>query len=454
MPLTDVTLEAVTISIDENNVNEFAAVENGRIVVKWPFTEDRAAFELVVVNRESEEELYRGRYQFAHSELIDKVSLETSFQSDATWQVYGRQKPQQGLEQRSFVDNDTRASANGLSQGYAAAQYQSPAAFARLALGDVAVELSNELIGTSMNSRGGAFTTRFLDQRLQLRGGRIYGADIVGAQRGLALRHERNQRTGLDASLVALQKEDLSLKLHVSYLDAERPAAENFNVGGVNNGEENRIWGGGLELGLFQDRLRYKATYARSDYSNPSDLNFDNETGTSADVATTSGSGHSHRLDAMVFQGDELGIEAYGGYSFIDPLYYSMVALPAIDRETYEAGFSLSYRFVQFRLSGTRFENNVDDVPNILKTRQESRQAELNLTLEEYRGMQPSEEQEQECKPAADPGARRFIPSNFGLSYQEERVRTLNAATVIANSSIDPSEMPKQVTRNYGLNLS
>ena len=236
-----------------------------------------------------------------------------------------------------------------------------------------------------------------------------------------------------------------------SLFDATRPVGQSFNIATVDEGEKNTVVGTGVRVDMWENRIALQSEIARSRYANPESLNFLNEFG-STDIGPTFGNAQTHRLDASVWQGDELQVNAFGGYSIVDPLFNAIESFTSADRETWEYGATASWDIVSLSLSRTIFDNNVDDTPNILTTRQRSTLGNMSFDLEGFRSAEPEPTADGQALPEAGWfDALAIIPSSVSLNASDERVESLNSAIAAANSSLNGSEFPN--TRNVAAGI-
>jgi hypothetical protein len=324
------------------------------------------------------------------------------------------------------------------------------------------VEPGLNLVNQGFASRGFNAIGSFFNERFKLSGGNTHGADIKGTYRGIDAFDTENRRTAIDLSANIFQSEDLNITMLGSVLDAKRPGAANFGQGEVLDGEENTVLGGGLKIAVWENRVQFSGEFAHSIYSNPAELNTFNEFGGSVDVGSTVGNAQTYRTDVEIWRGDKLSVRGHGSYELVDALYRSVQAGATADRETWDYGLTATYDFISLTLGKNIFDNNVDDIASILKTRNRTYSGSLEFTLESFK--QPAEP-----VPTTDgttqggaakksdgfwSALRQIIPDSVSLTRSDARVESLNADVVSSNSSINGSEIPATVTVTNGVSLN
>jgi hypothetical protein len=485
LPVAEATTDSVDVYIDKIQVNAFSRFDANAIVIDLPFAQAADAFEVAVVDRATGAALFTGMYRMATGELFDRVETGTSFENALSWRFKSRQKPPADNFESTDWSEDYRAAGSfagyrgnwsttlegelvgtdddlktlrtdgpkhDLSRGLGTVGYRDDAVFGVAGIGDVTVNSFNTLVHGPLSTRGVAFDAGFIDDAVKISGGNVYGNGIVGFQRGPEAWDAENRRTAADISMRPLQTPNLNVEFFGSLFDAARPAGQSFNVATVTEGEKNTVLGSGMRVDMWENRIALQSEIARSRYANPESLNFLNEFGGSTDIGPTFGNAQTHRVDAAVWQGEELQVNAFGGYSLIEPLFNAIESFTIADRETWEYGATANYDIVSLSLARTVFDNNVDDTPNILTTRQRSTLGNLSFDLERFRAA-PAEPPA-DGEPAPEPGFFNFlsvIPSSISVTGSDERVEALNSEIVTINSSLDGSEIPN--SRNVAAGL-
>ena len=479
--LDEATLDNIEILVNDQLANAFATLEQGQVRLALPFPKSGERIRLVVRAAGTGEQLFAQTYRLAAGAVFDRQDFEFTALEIAEARPLRRLSPEPEDGGYRAADNDflvtgdfsgvrggwtlgadgelagatnrtRRVREDGpavdLRDGRLTLAYDETGAGAKLSVGDIAVSSNAVLVNEGYQSRGIGLATSWFDDRLTVSGSSTFGTDIVGLQHGLGQSSDSN-RIVADVGLDVVRTSDVGIKLTGSFLDAERPPSDNFGVSEVVEGEKNRVLGGGVALDLFGGRIRTTSDLAYSRYENPAE--FDpilNELPGFNDIGKTTGRAHSHRADVVVWQEETFNVLAFGRYGMIEPLYRSIQSYAEADRETVEIGGFVGWGPAGLDISHQVFENNVDDVPTILKTRQKTTLAKLSLFLDDYRA--PSDDTDDARWP------RQLIPSAVNLSYSDSRITAENADVVLADPTLffTTSDIPNQVTRVASVGLS
>lgn len=475
------SLDDIEILINGQLANAFAALEQGQVRFGLPFPATGEPIRLEVVRADTGETLFTQTYRFAPATVFDRQDFSFTALEIAEARPLRRLSPEpddggyRGAENDFLVtgkysglrgnwsvgadgeisgatDRTRRVRDDGpavdMRDGSAFLAYDEQGAGGQLTVGDLDVLSGTALVIEGYRSRGIGLATSLFDDRLTVAGSSTFGTDIVGLQHGFGQSSESN-RFAADVGLEVVRSSDANVKLTGSFLDAERPPSSNFGVGEVVEGEKNRVLGGGLAINLFGGRISTTSNFASSRYENPAE--FDpvlNALPGFYDVGVTTGRAHTHRADLVVWQEESFNVLAFGGYSLIDPLYRSIQSYAEADRETIEFGGFVGWGPAGLDLGYQVFENNVDDAPAILTTKQKTTSATLTLSLEAYRA------------PIGDSNGlswgTQLIPSAISLAYADSRVTAENAAAVLADPRLfyTLSDIPNQVLRSASVNFS
>lgn len=496
VPVSGATTVSVDVYLDEEQVNAFSEFKSDSIVINVPFRELTKVFKVKIVNRQSGETQFEGAFQFAHSQTFDTVEANGSFQTDIVYRAHSnaRPRPEEFDRQdtsfdfrgdgkvtvargrwRAWLDGEVTGTDDGnkrlrqndgrkqdLTRGIGVIEFRDGGTFVQGSLGDVSVEPGMELVNQGFASRGFNAIGSFFNERVKVTGGNTHGADIRGTFRGVEAFDTENRRSAVNISAGLLNSENLNVTVLGSVLDVRRPGAANFGQAEVLDGEENTVLGGGLKVAAWENRIQFSGEFAHSIYANPAELNSFNEFGASVDVGSTVGDAQTYRTDVELWRGDTLSVRSHGSYSLVDALFRSVQSGTTADRETWDYGLTATYDFVSLTVGKNKFDNNVDDITSILKTRQRTYSGSLDFTLDSFKEPpkfapegQPGNQGGAEKKEDGFWSAlRQLIPNSVSFSRSDARVESLNANVVGSNSSIDGSEIPATVTVTNGVSFN
>jgi hypothetical protein len=280
IPVSGATAETTNVLIDDIQINAFAKIEVDRIVLTVPFAERGGEFVVTVVQTDAQgapQELFRNRYSFPYSSVIDRLDVEKSFQNDAVFRLVSRSKPRPigfrpSDQANDFIATGKVAAVRGnwtavidgeivgtdddkrtlrvdgtkvdISRGLGFLQYQGADSALLMAIGDVNVEGNVALINQGASSRGVLVTGSAFGDRVVLSASNIYGSDIRGTQRGVEAFDMENRRTSASLVIKPVATSFLGLKITGNVLDVSRPSGSNFGIGEVLDGEKNTVVAG------------------------------------------------------------------------------------------------------------------------------------------------------------------------------------------------------------------
>lgn len=493
VPVSGASATTVDVYLDEEQVNAFAVFKPDSITIDVPFQDLSKAFQVKVVNRQTRDSQFEGTFRFAHSQIFDTVESNGSFQTDVVYRLHGNARPRPDEYSRSdrafdfrgdgkvtlnrgrwraLVDGEITGTDDGnkrlrqsdgrkqdITRGIGVLEFRDGGTFLQGSVGDVSVEPGIDLVNQGFASRGFNAIGSFFSERVKITGGNTHGADIRGTVRGVEAFDTENRRTAVNIAADVLKSENFNVSLLGSALDVRRPGAANFGQAEVLDGEENTVLGGGLKIAVWDNRFQFTSEFAHSIYANPAELNTFNEFGNSVDVGSTTGDAQTYRLDAELWRGDTLSVRSHGSYQLVDALFRSVQSGTTADRETWDYGLTATYDFVSLTVGKNIFDNNVDDIASILKTRQRTYSGSLEFSLDKFK------EAPAEAGNNAQDGAkkkndavwaslRQFIPNSVSFTRSDARVESLNADVVGLNSSINGSEIPATVQVTNGVNFN
>lgn len=295
---------------------------------------------------------------------------------------------------------------------------------------------NNPLLLAGYGSRGLTLARKF-GERFDVSVNAMNGTSIVGYDDFFGFTSAQHRIHGATAGLELIGGRPGALRLELAALDAKLESRSNFNSGEVPDAEENRGLGLRLSGSTAGKRVRGDAVFARSRYVNPFDPQLA-QGGELQAVKRATASGRQLDFAVDVVQNSKrwsetqpLTVTLSAHHQRVEPLYKSIGASSSPDQQLNRAALAAQFGAAQLQLSGTRQEDNLDDVPTILKTRTDSAAANLALPLAQWFG--------------AD-GASWWPQASYTL--QSVRQRAINAP-VTADSGIAASHRPDQSNRSH-----
>jgi hypothetical protein len=247
--------------------------------------------------------------------------------------------------------------------------------------GHVSVGTQRHLI-SGFSSRGVVLSSRPSD-RMELSLGAVNGSSLVGWDNFLGLSDDDHRILSGTLGMEVLDRSG-GLRVELSGMDGSILPISGFNQGAVNDAEESRGFGAVVQASDPGGRVRVEAGYARSTFVNPTDptLAFDD-----ALVPVEQETRNARYLEASATVIPELRLSgsrtanlALGWrHERVDPLYRSLGAYAGADRLDNHLEAQAQIARIDIRASHGRSEDNLEDVPSILKTK--TRRTGLTLSL-------------------------------------------------------------------------
>lgn len=304
-----------------------------------------------------------------------------------------------------------------------------------LAIGHVSYG-NNPLLLSGYGSRGLTLAQKF-GERFDVSVNAMNGTGIVGYDNFFGLASAQHRIHGATAGLELIGGRPGALRVEVAALDARLQSRTDFNSGEVPDAEESRGFGVRLSGRTESNRVRGDAVFARSSYVNP----FDPQLAQGGELqavkrATASGRQLDFAVDLVPSsrrwsEARPLTITLSAHHQRIEPQYKSIGASSSPDQQLNRLALATQVGAAQLQLTGARHEDNLENVPTILKTRTDEASASLALPLAQWFGA----------------GGASGWPQ-FGYTLQSVRQRAINAP-VTADSGIAASHRPDQSNRSH-----
>lgn len=301
---------------------------------------------------------------------------------------------------------------------------------------------TNPLLLNGFASRGIGLGQKF-GPRLDLRLNALNGSSIVGYDNLLGLDEAEHRVYTAIAGVELIAARPGALRAEVSYLDATVSARNNFNVGEIRDAERSHGLGLRIAGATAGGRVRGDVVLARSTYTNPFDPLLA-QGGDLQPVQPATASGRIADFSVDLLQGwaglsseHPLTTTLALHHARVAPLYRSLGAFFAADQALDRVTLNQQAGGTQVQLLAARQEDNVDDVPTILKSRTTTLSATLALPLAQLLGTG---------------GATSGWPQ---LNYVLQSVAQQALNTPVAeDSGFAASQRPDQRNRSHQLSLA
>ena len=250
-----------------------------------------------------------------------------------------------------------------------------------IALGHVNFH-GNPLLMTDLAHRGISGTWK-INPFLELGVTQQSGSAIVGWDNLFGLEDSRHRISASTLALELLPSDPGKLRIEYTLLQGKKQSLNDFGAGQVSDVERNSGWGLSFAGHWFESRLRANAVYAESRFDNPFDaalLAGDEFSETDlVRVKASTDTAWQYTIAFDLFTGEDDSPSPYftsvswqGARA--DAQYRALAASP--DADTINSKFAAQGKFYDFtwEYSQQKSENNVDNIPSILKTRTDSQQ--------------------------------------------------------------------------------
>lgn len=246
---------------------------------------------------------------------------------------------------------------------------------------------SNPLLAPNIANRGAAFSYQ-LSERIDFSSSLQNATAIAGFNNIFGLQRSRHSVRAGKLGVETFPSEPSRMRLEVSYVAADKLAEDNFGVGEITDAEVSEGWGLQLKGNEFSGRLRYDFALARNAFTNPNDP-FLSQDANVVPVAKETANARRFEMAYQILEPDfeqpsqtRFSVSAF--HERTNPLYRSITAFPTPDLENNRVDLNASRG--EFSLSaGYQWqEDNLDNIPSILKTQTRSGFITLNAALKEW----------------------------------------------------------------------
>jgi hypothetical protein len=240
----------------------------------------------------------------------------------------------------------------------------------KVALGQVSFG-ANRFLLDGFSSRGVTVVVP-VDQRLDISLAALNGTSIVGWSNFTGLDTRQHQHLSGTIGYEVLPERRGGLRFEATVLHGSLLPVSNFNQGSITDVEQSKGFGLRFKGSNESQRLRFDAGFARSRFTNPEDPTLTQGLTIAPALALTR---NAHYVEAgydvlreHLLAGDmKANLTVTIRHERIAPLYRSVAALAEANK--YQNQWEVSGNFGEFAvaLSDRRFNDNLDNLPSILK---------------------------------------------------------------------------------------
>jgi len=302
---------------------------------------------------------------------------------------------------------------------------------------------NNPLLLMGYGSRGLGYRQQFTE-RIDFSLNAMNATAITGMRNPIGLDDAQHQVRGGALGVELLERKG-GLRVEAQILDASLRSLGAFNAGEIPDAE--KISGGGLRIqsATASGRLRGDLVMARVRHTAAEDPTLSqNQTLTTIKPSTK----NAHSLDLVwevVRPAPDaatrlpFGLTATFRNERIDPLYKSVGVGFASDQKFSRIGLNAQLGPIQAQWQASRREDNLENIPTLLKTRTSAQGLNVNLPLAQvWHG--------------ADDALRRWLPT-LGYRWETNHQYAINVP-IAALSAFNATHLPDQLNRVHGLTLN
>lgn len=269
----------------------------------------------------------------------------------------------------------------------------------------------------------------------------LNGTSVVGFDNFFGLDNRNHQLLSLSWAHEFLRERPGGLRIETSFLDGSLLPQTGVNQGSITDAEKSQGYGFRVIASDKKQRARFDGGFTRSRFTNPPDplLNRGQNIVQVAEVnrhARFIDASYDILRDVAITKTKKLTLNAAFHHEQADPLFRSVGATGVqADRFNNQADISGNFDQMNFSLTHQRFNDNLANIPSILKSLTRRNAAAINAPLQSFFGKSD--------KPS------KWLP-RLGLNY--DRVHQYGASIPVNGGfELDPSTVPNQlsVNRNF-----
>ncbi len=300
---------------------------------------------------------------------------------------------------------------------------------AKFSLGHTSFGTNRHLV-SGFSSRGLSLSIP-INKRFDITAGILNGTSVLGIYNFLGMSNVRHQMQGLTVGIELFPKRPGAMRLELSGFNGYLQALNNVSEGQIVDVEQSR--GAGLRFLTTDKSGRFKLEfgYALSRFFNPEDKTLDPD-GNAVPVAPATRAAHyidtSYQAikDLKLSKTRTLNLSLGFRYEFVEPLYHSIGASASADKFTNDFTADASIGEITFQFAHARSDDNLRNVPSILKSLTRSNRFSTAIPLAALFGI----------------GERsaRFFPR---LGYSIDRTHNFGEGIPVGGGfEIDPATIP------------
>lgn len=231
---------------------------------------------------------------------------------------------------------------------------------------------NNRHLVSSFSARGLSVNVP-INKYFDITGGVLNGTSIVGFGNFFGLQKLNHQVQGATLGIEFMPKRQNAMRLEVTGFNAYIQALSGVSEGRINDAEQSRGFGLRFVTSDTTERFKLEAGYALSRFQNPQDTQLDPD-GNAVPIAPVTRSAHyietSYQVlkDLKLSASKNLNLTANFKHEYVEPLYKSLGAGAGADRTTQDYSLDASIGEITFGYGFNHSNDNLRNVPSILKS--------------------------------------------------------------------------------------
>lgn len=243
----------------------------------------------------------------------------------------------------------------------------------------------NRHLVNSFSSRGISVTVP-INKYLDVTGGMMNGTSVLGVSNFLGVSQIRHQMQGATLGIEFFPKRKNAMRLEVTGFNGYLQALNGVSEGQVVDAERSRGFGFRFITSDKTERFKIEAGYALSRFFNANDPSLDpngNAVPVQAVIRSAFYIESSNQIvkDLKLTKKKNLNLSVGFKYEYVEPLYRSLGASSSADKASQDYSLDGSIGEITFQVGHGRANDNLRNVPSILKLLTRSTRFSLALPL-------------------------------------------------------------------------
>ncbi len=260
---------------------------------------------------------------------------------------------------------------------------------AKFSLGHTSYGNNRQLV-SSFSSRGLSFQMP-INKYFDVSAGILNGTSLLGVGNFFGVGKIRHQIQSATLGIEFFPKRQNAMRLEITGFNGYLQALNNVSEGRIVDAERSRGFGLRFLTSDKSERFKLEFGYALSRFFNPQDTTLDPD-GNAVPLPAVLRSAHYAEVSYQVLKNvkitktKNLNLTVGFKYEFVEPLYKSLGASPSADKFTKDFLFDGSIGELTFQFGQARANDNLRNVPSILKSLTRSNRFSIAFPLASFFG--------------------------------------------------------------------